>query len=98
MTTHNGLLTESSIVSISDNQVSSDLDGESVILDLDEGIYYGLDIVGTRIWDIIKEPVSVSAIISTITDEYDVTEEQCKKDVLDLLKDLHEHGLIVVRK
>jgi hypothetical protein len=37
-------------------QASTDLGGEAAILNLRNGVYYGLDPVGARIWNIIQEP------------------------------------------
>jgi len=90
------MLTENTIVSIGENQVHSNLEGESVILDLEEGVYYGLDKVGTRIWQLIDTPVSIMKIINTIYEEYDVTREQCTKDTINLLENLAQHNLIQV--
>jgi hypothetical protein len=45
-----------SIVVATKDQVSSDLGGEVAILDLKAGVYYGLDTVGARIWNLIQEP------------------------------------------
>ena len=91
-------LDESSIVVAGNHQTSAEVDGERVILDLEEGIYYGLDSVGARIWTVIQEPTSVSEVVNTLTAEYDVKQEQCLADVVALLHDLKDRGLIVVKK
>lgn len=89
-------LTESSVVEAVDHQTSAEVDGENVILDLEEGVYYGLNPVGSRIWNRIQEPVRVGEIVSDITAEYDVEYERCFSDVIALLRDLDEHDLIRV--
>jgi len=89
-------VTESSVVEAVDHQTSAEVDGENVILDLDEGVYYGLNPVGTQVWKRIQEPTPVGEIVTNLTDEYDVDYERCFDDVVSLLEDLAENGLIVV--
>lgn len=91
------MITEETIVSAIEDQVYSVLDDESVILDLDGGIYYGLDMVGTRIWEIIQNPTQVNEVINSIEQEYEVDRERCTKDILNLLEDLEEHNLLTVQ-
>lgn len=83
-------------VKASTDQVSCDLDGEAAILDLQNGIYYGLDPVGARIWELIQSPTEVSSVVSQLLDEYDVEAAQCEGDTLALLNQLHERNLIEV--
>ena len=86
-----------SIVRASDQQVSSDLAGESVLLSLETARYFGLPGVGSRIWELLRAPVRVSDICAAITSEYDVTPERCEADTLDFLRRLLEKGLLEVR-
>ncbi|WP_259075479.1 PqqD family peptide modification chaperone [Salinibacter ruber] len=89
-------LTESSTVKAVDHQTSAEVDGENVVLDLESGVYYGLNPVGTQVWNRIQEPVSIGQIVTDLTSEYDVDYERCFDDVVSLLEDLAENGLIVV--
>ncbi len=83
-------------VKASSDQVSCDLAGEAAILDLQNGIYYGLDPVGARIWELIQNPCDSTEIVSQLLDEYDVEADQCQNDVLTLLNQLSERGLLEV--
>jgi hypothetical protein len=74
--------------------LASDLGGETVILDMSAGIYYGLDGVGTRIWQLIQAPRAVADICSHLLDEYEVDAERCERAVLTLLGELSRAGLI----
>ena len=87
----------SSTVVASKDQVSSDLGGEVAILDLKAGVYYGLDAVGARIWSLIQEPRAVNEIRDILLEEYDVDPERCERDLLALLQRLAEEGLIEVK-
>jgi hypothetical protein len=81
----------------SKGQVSSELGGEVVILDLKAGVYHGLDGTGTRIWTLLQEPRLVSDIRDTIIQEYDVEPERCESDLLGLLDELAAKGLVEIQ-
>ncbi|WP_136809672.1 PqqD family protein [Desulfosediminicola flagellatus] len=78
-------------------KLSTELDGETVILDINSGMYSGLDPVGTTIWNLLEKEVTFSQIVEEILDNYDVSEEQCINDLIDFLNDLEKNGLIVVQ-
>lgn len=90
-------LTESSTVVAAPDQISSSLGQEAVILQLTQGMYYGLDEVGARIWEMLKEPRSVREIRDSIVAEYDVAPETAARDLIGLLTELARRGLIEVR-
>ncbi len=75
-------------------QVSSDLGGEVVILDLDGSRYYGLNEVGAFVWDLLAQPRSVGALQAALLDEYDVDAERCRADLEALLDELITNGLV----
>ena len=85
------------IVVASDDQVSSDLAGETVLLSMKTAHYYGLADVGAHIWSLVQTPTSVSDICTVIAREYDVSPAQCQADVVRFLENLAEHGLVEVR-
>jgi hypothetical protein len=87
-----------SIVSVAKNQVTADVGGELVILNVDSGEYFGLDGVGARIWALIDEaPRRVLEVRDKLLLEYDDVEpERCTEDLLALLQDLHAAALIAV--
>jgi Coenzyme PQQ synthesis protein D (PqqD) len=86
----------SSVVAAND-QVSSDLGGEVVILHLEAGQYYSLETVGARIWSLIQEPRPVEEIRDILVSEYEVEPGRCESDLLALLHRLSDEGLIDVR-
>jgi hypothetical protein len=85
------------MVVVSQDQVSCDLSGESAILNLKVGVYYGLNEVGTRVWKLIQEPKRVSELREAILEEYEVEPHRCEADIMALLQDLLKNGLIEVR-
>ena len=76
------------------DHLSSDLGEETVILHMDEGIYFGLDEVGTRIWKLIQEPRQVGEVCDQLQAEYEVEAGHCEEAVLRLLREMSEAGLI----
>ncbi len=76
------------------NQVWTDLGNEIAILNLDTGIYYGLNEVGADVWNFISEPRTVLQIHGHIRTQYDVDPDRCFRDLVALLKQLAEAGLI----
>jgi hypothetical protein len=74
--------------------VSSDLDGETVMMSVKNGKYYGMDAIGSRIWALIKQPRSVSELCDILLTEFNVDRERCEKDVLIFLNKLAEDNLI----
>lgn len=74
----------------------TDLDGEKVMMNLDKGEYFMMNEVGSRIWEIISEPVNVKGIIDTLRSEYEVDEETCKDTVVEFLGKLNNADLISI--
>ena len=72
------------------------LDGETVILNLKSGVYYGIDPVGTWIWNQLREPMTVAAIRDAMLAKYEVEAGQCERDLLALLQELMAAGLVDV--
>lgn len=91
-------LSNGSVVVASKDQVSCDLAGEAAILNIKNGVYYGLDPVGARIWNLVQEPRAVAEIQDAITSEYDVEPERCARDLASLLEKLYAEGLIEVKE
>lgn len=90
-------LSAASVVVASEDQVSTELDGQAVILNLADGVYYGLDPIGARVWAMITEPRPVSELRDAIVQAYEVDADTALSDLLDLLGDLAERGLVEVR-
>jgi hypothetical protein len=86
-----------STVSIAQDVVSCDLVDEAAILNMKDGVYYGLNPVGARIWNLIQNPLKVKEILEVLVDEYDVDEETCQTDLMELLNQLLEKELIEIK-
>ena len=85
-------------VRASDDVVVRELDGEAVLLNLASGMYFGLDSVGTRMWQLIERHRRLSAIVAAMCDEFDAPADTIEQDVLRLVTELVEKGLVVVAR
>jgi hypothetical protein len=70
------------------------IDGESVLLNLKSESYFGLDEVGTRMWQVLTHSDSIKAAYETLLAEYDVEPETLQRDLEELIDQLVEHGLV----
>jgi hypothetical protein len=83
-------------VEICKDLVCEELDGEMVILDLDSKLYFGIDAVGSRIWQMLEEKVPPSAMIDILLEEYEVEADPCRRKVMAFLADLEKNNLITL--
>lgn len=90
------IITDLSVISVTKEAVHCDLEDEVVILGLKDGVYYGLNPVGAFIWNLVQNPITVKEIKEAILNEYDVEEDVCEKDLVELLDNLLDKNLIEV--
>ena len=70
------------------------IDGESVLLNLKSESYFGLDEVGTRMWQVLSESDRSRPPTKPCSAKYDVEPEQLERDLENLIEQLREHGLV----
>lgn len=90
------VLSSDTIISPVQEQISSELAGEAVLLQLSSGIYYGLNKVGSRIWELIQQPKRFSEVLDTLLEEYDVQPEICKQELTRIVMELRAAELVEV--
>lgn len=90
-------LTSSSRLVVPDSVVIKTFDdGESVLLNLDSEQYYGLDPVGSRMWELFATSPSIDAAYAILLEEYAVEPDVLRHDMEALLADLLDHGLVTL--
>lgn len=89
-------LSSTVIISTAPDQIASELGGEAVILNLASGMYYGLNEVGARVWELIQQPCTFGSILHSLLEEYDVQPDICEQDLTKILMDMKEACLIEV--
>ena len=87
-------LSLTSLVRWSDDQLAATVDQEIVILSVERGSYYGLDDIGSEIWQQMAMPVAVGALCDALATKYDADRATIEHDVLTLLETLVAEGLV----
>jgi hypothetical protein len=83
-------------VDISPEALFQELEGETVLLNLQSERYYGLDDVGTRMWQLLAEDGDVGAAYQQLLQEYNVEAARLEADLATLIGRLAEAGLLTV--
>ena len=79
------------------SQVSSTISGDTVILDLESGTYFGTTAVGSEIWRFVQEPRTFAAVVGMVVVRFSVSLEQAEHDIREFVEQLSEVGLIETR-
>ena len=79
------------------DQVFSEIDGQVVMLNVKKEAYFALNDVGSSIWKEIEHPRALEDIISCLTDEYEVSFERCRDEILPFLNELLETGIVILK-
>lgn len=74
--------------------IAADMDGDTVMMSIERGAYFGISGVGPRVWDLLGQPVSVAQLTRTICAEYKVDTETCRADLVQFIDALLERGLV----
>ena len=85
---------ETQKITISEEALSQEVNGETVILDLKSESYFGLDEVGTRVWQLLQEHGDLQKVFDAMLEEFDVDANTLASDMKNLVDDLIEKGLI----
>ena len=76
---------------------STDMNGEIVMMDINKGKYYGFNVVGSRIWELIEKPLEVKKIILILLKEFNVDEQTCENTVTAFLNRLYHDDIISIK-
>jgi hypothetical protein len=86
----------SAVVVRSPDQISADLDGKVVLLSIENGEYYNMNEVGSRIWILLEQPRTVAALLETLLAEFEVERAQCEREAQAFLGQLLKDKLLRV--
>jgi hypothetical protein len=81
-------------VRLAEDVVFRELEGETVILNLESGTYFGLDPVGTRIWQLCQEHGSLRLVWQVMQDEFEASADDLQADLLSFIDELSAKGLV----
>ena len=81
-------------IRVSDDTVFRELGGEAILLQLEAGMYFGLDPVGTRLWQLMAERGNLREVFEIARQEFDVDAATLERDLLALVTQLAEKKLV----
>ena len=76
--------------------LDTEIDDQTVMMDIEQGSYFGLNKPATRIWAMLAEPIVIDELCDRLTEEFDVPREQCEQQVGEFLANLLDRGLLQV--
>ena len=85
-----------SLLKRSEDLVHSTIDGEVVMMSVDQGQYFGLNSVGSHIWNLLETPMTVERLCQSLMERFEVDESQCQSEVARFLDDVVERKIVTV--
>lgn len=85
------------LLTVVSDQASNVLNSETIILNLLNNKYYGLEGLGSQVWEWLKQPIRFQEIENKILTEYDVDSKTCREDLQELLQLLCQEKLIDIK-
>lgn len=83
------------IIERNSNMLVADMDGELVMMDVDQGSYFSVNPVGAHVWTQLETPHSIAGLIESVHKAFNTADaEQVSEDVKRFLADLASHGLV----
>ena len=89
-------LNNNSTVQLDPSLLYSKIGDEIVLLTVESGKYFKVDAVGSRIWELIKDPTTIQSLCEILVNEYDISLDQCLEDTVPFLESLIEDDLILI--
>ena len=86
-----------STIKKSDSFIASDIDGQAVMMSIENSKYFGMDEVGTSIWNLLDKNPSFEELISDLIAEYEIDKETCENDTRVFLERLLQYKLIEIQ-
>jgi len=81
-------------LTVNETVIYAELDDEAVLLNVESGVYFGLDPIGSQIWRMLERGLSLGEIVRRLLDEYEVESEALKLDVMEFVAKLETQGLV----
>lgn len=87
-------LTSSTTFTRHPDLVCTDMDGDTVMMSIERGEYFGIGGVGPKVWALLAQPASIAQLTEAICDEYEVDPSTCEVDLQMFLDELLKRGLV----
>jgi len=82
---------------ISKEVIFQELEGEAVLLNMQSGIFFGLNPVAKRMWELLSELGQAERVLKQLLLEYDASEEKLRQDLVDFIEKLKSKGLVEIQ-
>ncbi len=92
------MLNENNIIKQNEDSIWCDLDGSAVLLSIENGSYYEMNHIGTKIWLKIAEEIKIGQLVDEFTVKYKLDRTECKTQVLAFVDDMKKENIIDVIK
>ena len=92
------MLTLNHIIERNPDLIHANIDNETMLMSLTNGEYYGMNKVGSAIWGLLEDSISVGTLIEKLTNSYEITTAECEKDINSFLDKLQEKGIIKIKE
>jgi hypothetical protein len=90
------MTTLDSIVKVADGVIFQELDGEAVLLNMQTEVYFGLNAMGMRIWELLKSQGEIRKVTESLLNEYDIGADDLQQHLLEFIERLRSKGLISI--
>lgn len=90
-------ITKNSVIERNPDMLASAIDDELVLLSVSNSKYYGMDDIGTEIWNKLDKATKVEDIVEQILAEYDIQKTKLENDIIEYLKELSKNNIIKVK-
>ena len=77
--------------------IVEEIDGEMLLLDLEENAYFGLNAVGQQLWQWLEIPIDVDGLTQRLVEQYEVSEDEARRDVEEFVRALAERDLLATK-
>jgi hypothetical protein len=78
--------------------ITSEIDGDMVMMSVSEGSFYGLNAVGAAIWHLLDTPASIETIVAHVLEIFEVSEEQCQTDILIFIESMVSSKTLIINE
>lgn len=87
-------ISDASLLTRSPDLIATDMDGETVMMSIERGEYFGLGGVGGRVWELLAQPMTLDQLTAAICAEFAVDEDTCRADLQRFTDELAAKGLV----
>jgi len=84
-------------VRISKDIIVQELEGDAILLNIQDGMFFGLNPVARRMWELLSELGQAEKVLKQLLQEYETSEEQLRQDLVDFIEKLRSKGLVEIQ-